>query len=462
MWNAAQFQYIQHQLQQRVGQDEAPSYQYDPSTRRLEVSGHDQADNIHVSYNADNDNFRVSYVDGHGEQRLLTTIDAQDIDEIRVSGLGGDDVISVDGSVNAAATEGRPLPLITIGGGEGDDVVVNQADGALIEDEAGSDTYLNSGDHVRIEQPDPDEEEPSIEGSDYVYSDGDHVHVQLNSNGDHHVDSVGVDGAISLAGAGDNTLNVEGPGRRVALGAGDNSVTGAVDESGIGAPGDQGADGAHHVVAAGDTLWDIAGRYGGDPFRWVELAEHNGLTNPELIHPGQAIEIPDHWEMQPSAPGREGPTTVAGSDQLADPPGPMAGTGTADDFVRFALAQDGDVYIFGAETQLDDPNPTTFDCSELVQWAAHQAGVTIPDGSANQSDHVRRHGTQISVQQALETPGALLFRPGHVAISLGDGRTIEAKGRNFGVGIFEGRNRFETAGLIPGMSYGTNQPGQPV
>lgn len=135
-------------------------------------------------------------------------------------------------------------------------------------------------------------------------------------------------------------------------------------------------------------------------------------------------------------------------------PGNMpAGRGTSGDFLRAALAQNGDRYVYGAETRLDDANPDTFDCSELVQWSAAQAGVEIPDGSANQRAWVRRNGTEISVEQALRTPGALLFRDGHVAISLGDGRTIEAKGSRYGVGVFNARGRFTSAGLVPGMSY---------
>ena len=119
-------------------------------------------------------------------------------------------------------------------------------------------------------------------------------------------------------------------------------------------------------------------------------------------------------------------------------------------FLNAALAQNGDEYEYGAGRNLNDANPNTFDCSELVQWAAHQAGVTIPDGSANQ----RAASIPISVEEAIRTPGALLFRDGHVAISLGDGRTIEAKGSRYGVGIFNARGRFTSGGLIPGMSYG--------
>ncbi|WP_257461912.1 C40 family peptidase [Archangium lipolyticum] len=141
------------------------------------------------------------------------------------------------------------------------------------------------------------------------------------------------------------------------------------------------------------------------------------------------------------------------SPTLPLPPPGSSGT-TAEAFVQKALAQAGDRYVFGVEARLDDPNPRQFDCSELVQWAAHQVGVSFPDGTMNQLPHIQRAGREISVDQALRTRGALLFRPGHVAISLGDGRTIEAMGSKYGVGIFSAHGRQWThGGLIPGLKY---------
>ncbi len=161
-----------------------------------------------------------------------------------------------------------------------------------------------------------------------------------------------------------------------------------------------------------------------------------------------------------SVDGIVGPQTWGKLNRTGGPaptPSPQpspGGRGTADAFVQRALAQNGDRYVFGAETNLNDPNPNTFDCSELVQWAAAQVGVSIPDGTMNQLPHIQRAGKGISVDQALRTRGALLFRPGHVAISLGDGRTIEARGSRYGVGIFPANGRGWTAGgLIPGMQY---------
>ena len=100
-----------------------------------------------------------------------------------------------------------------------------------------------------------------------------------------------------------------------------------------------------------------------------------------------------------------------------------------------------------------------------MQWAAHQAGVDVPDGSWLQYQQLQRQGGAMSVEQALHTRGALLFsfssspdgsgRPStaHVAISLGDGRTIEARNSRDGVGVFTASSaRFNYAAAIPGLS----------
>jgi len=150
--------------------------------------------------------------------------------------------------------------------------------------------------------------------------------------------------------------------------------------------------------------------------------------------------------------------------------GPAGGAGSGsgdsdgvDTFVDAAVAQTGDSYVFGHEVDLNDTDPAVFDCSELVQWAAHQAGVDITDGSWNQYLSLQEKGATISVDQALHTRGALLFnfssaptdgsgRPdeAHVAISLGNGQTIEARGTSYGVGSWEANtDRFNYAAVIP-------------
>lgn len=50
--------------------------------------------------------------------------------------------------------------------------------------------------------------------------------------------------------------------------------------------------GNKYTVVKGDTLWDISVRAYQDGYRWVEIAEANNLSNPNIIHPGNALTIP--------------------------------------------------------------------------------------------------------------------------------------------------------------------------
>lgn len=130
----------------------------------------------------------------------------------------------------------------------------------------------------------------------------------------------------------------------------------------------------------------------------------------------------------------------------------------AQDFVRLCVSQAGDTYRFGAEARWDDPDPDAFDCSELVEWALRRLGLVFPDGSKNQWRRCQEAQTTIAVHTAIQIQGALLFRmtgnPTHVAVSRGDGTTVEARGRAYGVNIFPAEGRGWTGGgLVPGLDY---------
>lgn len=47
-----------------------------------------------------------------------------------------------------------------------------------------------------------------------------------------------------------------------------------------------------YLVVKGDSLWTIALRAYGDPYRWVEIAKENQLANPSIIHAGNVLSIP--------------------------------------------------------------------------------------------------------------------------------------------------------------------------
>jgi cell wall-associated NlpC family hydrolase len=101
-----------------------------------------------------------------------------------------------------------------------------------------------------------------------------------------------------------------------------------------------------------------------------------------------------------------------------------------------------------------------WDCSGLVYTKLKGLGIDPPRNSTAQLNWCRENGTLISVDEAIGTRGALHLREGHVAVSLGNGQTIEAMGEKWGVGVFSAYNRtFTDGGLIPGLTYsGTRVP----
>lgn len=110
--------------------------------------------------------------------------------------------------------------------------------------------------------------------------------------------------------------------------------------------------------------------------------------------------------------------------------------------------------MFGTEVKMTNLDPKAFDCAELVEWAVHQAGGSIVDGSQNQRRACRTHKTTLSIDKAIKTRGALLFTDSHVAISLGNGKTIEAANKTIGVKQLNANNRgWKEAGLVPGLIY---------
>lgn len=142
----------------------------------------------------------------------------------------------------------------------------------------------------------------------------------------------------------------------------------------------------------------------------------------------------------PAAGGR-GPVSIRVAER---------GGSTREQIIAYARAQNDKPYIWGGN------GPKGFDCSGLVQEATRAAGKVLVKTAANQWNTLRAAGKTISVQQALDTPGALLFRIGkgevnHVAISLGGGRTVEARGRAYGCGEFDGaaKRTWTGGGLWP-------------
>ncbi len=149
------------------------------------------------------------------------------------------------------------------------------------------------------------------------------------------------------------------------------------------------------------------------------LAEEKATADDKY---GEAKELLDELKAEErarfEAESSRGNTTRMPTDVKA--------TGRAAAVVKFALAQLGDSYVYGAS------GPNAWDCSGLTAAAWAQAGVGLPHSSAAQ----KGYGTPVS-SDSLQ-PGDLVFYYSpisHVAIYIGNGRIVHAANPRTGVVI---------------------------
>lgn len=170
-----------------------------------------------------------------------------------------------------------------------------------------------------------------------------------------------------------------------------------------------------------------------------------------LSRPQNPLAEPEGKES--STDGDNGENAYGTFDGTTSSQDKSANTGTAstnariEEFVQLALAQKGKPYVWGGS------GPNGFDCSGLVQWCASKMGHKMPKPVSSQIYMCNKYKTTMTVSQALKTRGALLFRgPNeHVAISLGNGSTMEARGRQYGCCVVShaASRKWTSGGMIP-------------
>jgi cell wall-associated NlpC family hydrolase len=116
--------------------------------------------------------------------------------------------------------------------------------------------------------------------------------------------------------------------------------------------------------------------------------------------------------------------------ELAPAPGvpgaPVAASGRAATAVRFAMAQIGKAYVFGAA------GPNAYDCSGLTMAAWGQAGVGLPHSSSAQ------YGSGQHISESQLQPGDLVFYYSpisHVGMYIGGGKIVNALNPSAGIRI---------------------------
>jgi N-acetylmuramoyl-L-alanine amidase len=147
---------------------------------------------------------------------------------------------------------------------------------------------------------------------------------------------------------------------------------------------------------------------------------------------------------------------------------------TGNDLVKLANQHKGETYVLGAFAPKNNAKwKGPWDCAEFVSWLMFQTTGLVFGCTNNNDDPSRADAFSgawardavaaqrgISIGQARATAGAVLVRKpppggiGHVAISQGDGTTIEAHSAKKGVSnqVVDGR-RWDLAMLLPLVAY---------
>lgn len=150
--------------------------------------------------------------------------------------------------------------------------------------------------------------------------------------------------------------------------------------------------------------------------------------------------------------------------------------------LRLARTHLGERYVLGAKVPKSNAEwRGPWDCAEFTSWCVYQTTGSLfgckpkmqgPDVADAYTgwwyEDARKANALISVGQAAATPGTFLLRVpeagviGHVVISAGDGRTVEAHSTKRGV--IEGRvddRRWTTGVAVPGIDVRMQEPEPP-
>lgn len=158
---------------------------------------------------------------------------------------------------------------------------------------------------------------------------------------------------------------------------------------------------AFHIVVKGDTLWDIAGRYLGNPYLWPQIWEANSyIKRARLIYPGDPVFLP--------------------SVQMADKP--VGGEEPADTTTAKAPQE------MGIPEWLDMDALVSAASQDTVRYAGY-ISASIEDESLKIKSMEAQNGTLLEKPSASTREYVYLDRGANAGLKAGDLYTIHRRSR---------------------------------
>jgi hypothetical protein len=143
-----------------------------------------------------------------------------------------------------------------------------------------------------------------------------------------------------------------------------------------------------HTIVKGDTLWDLAAHYLGDPFLWPQIWERNPyIKDSHWIYPGDPVVIDLAVQEAPVAEAEVPFEETVTSEHVED-------LDTSDQVMPHPLGSSADVYCF-AELAADESGfPFTIVSSERVAYQDQysEGEIVYIDGGARRRRQSGRGG----------------------------------------------------------------------
>jgi hypothetical protein len=145
-------------------------------------------------------------------------------------------------------------------------------------------------------------------------------------------------------------------------------------------PTDIPADAMVHVIVKGDTLWDLAAHYLGDPFLWPQIWERNPyIRDSHWIYPGDPLIIDLAVQEAPVEDYEIPVDDSVTSDYLDD----MSGV---EEDVPYPLGRSADVYCFAELVEDESIFPFSIASAEQIQFQTQfsEGNIVYIDGGVEQ------------------------------------------------------------------------------
>ena len=158
----------------------------------------------------------------------------------------------------------------------------------------------------------------------------------------------------------------------------------------------------------------------------VEQAQQ-AATRPAQPQSAQPVESGENAGGTANTPA-PAPEPVAPAPEPVAPapepePAPIVSSTSGQAILNLGLSYIGVPYVWGHRT------PAGWDCLGFVSWIYTQSGIPLSNSYAS----VLSAGRQVPYSQA--RPGDILYWPGHVAISLGNGQNVGAWNESWGTRV---------------------------